>query len=83
MKTTMEEKTSNIAQGRKTGSHSIGLKNLPSGGQPGGVSIKFTQSTWVAPGLPVWIPGVDLHAAYQAMLWLASHTKNRGRWHRC
>ena len=24
-------------------------------------------------GLQVWIPGVDLHTTYQAMLWQASH----------
>ena len=27
-----------------------------------------------SPGLQVQIPGMDLHAAYQAMLWQASHT---------
>ena len=39
----------------------------------GGAAIKFTRSALVARGLLVQIPGVDLHTAYQAMLWQASH----------
>ena len=42
-------------------------------GQPGGVAVKFMHSALVAWGSPVWIPGVDLRTAYQAMLWQASH----------
>ena len=42
--------------------------------------VKFAHSASVAPGLPVRVPGVDLHTAYQAMLWQVSHTENGGRW---
>ena len=42
-------------------------------GQPGGVVVKFVSSALAAQGLLVWIPGVDLHTAHQAMLWQASH----------
>ena len=38
-------------------------------GQPGGTVVKFACSTSEAQGLPVRIPGVDLHTAWQAMLW--------------
>ena len=44
-------------------------------GQPGGVAVKFEQPALAAPGLLVWILGVDLCTAYQAMMWQASHTK--------
>ena len=36
--------------------------------QPGGVVVKFRHSTSAAQGLPVWIPGIDLHTAHQATL---------------
>ena len=38
-------------------------------GQPSGTAVKFTHSTSAAQASPVRIPGVDLHAACQAMLW--------------
>ena len=38
-------------------------------GQPGGAAVKSARSALAAQGSPVWIPGVDLHMAYQAMLW--------------
>ena len=31
--------------------------------------VKFVRSASTAQGSPVWIPGTDLHTAYQAMLW--------------
>ena len=42
-------------------------------GLPGGVVVKFATSTSVAGGSPVQILGADIHTAYEAMLWLASH----------
>ena len=38
-------------------------------GGPGGVVVKFVCSASVAQSLQVWIPGMDLCTAYQAMLW--------------
>ena len=38
-------------------------------GQPGGAEVKFAYSAPAAQGLLVWIPGADLHTAWQAMLW--------------
>ena len=40
---------------------------------PGDVAVKFVCSALVAWGLQVWILGVDLPTAWQAMLWQASH----------
>ena len=37
-------------------------------GQPRGAVVKFARSTLAVQGLPVWIPGADLHTACQAML---------------
>ena len=51
-------------------------------GRPGGIAIKFANSTSEAPGLPVWIPDVDPRMAYQALLWQVSHIQSRGRWAR-
>ena len=42
-------------------------------GQPAGAAVKFAHSGSSALGLPVQIPGVDLHTTCQAMLWQASH----------
>ena len=50
----------------------IAYKNLP-WGQPGGAVVRFTHSASLARGSPVWILGADLHTAWQAMLWQASH----------
>ena len=41
-------------------------------GQLGGLVVKFVCSTLVAWGSQVQIPGTDLHATHQAMLWLVS-----------
>ena len=38
------------------------------GGRSGGVVVKFTCSTSAAQDSPVWVLGVDLHTAHQAML---------------
>ena len=38
-------------------------------GWPSGVLVKFAHSASAAWGPWVWIPGVDLHTAHQAMLW--------------
>ena len=42
-------------------------------GQPGGKVVKLMHSASVILGSLVWIPGMDLRTAYQAMLWQASH----------
>ena len=42
-------------------------------GRPTGAAVKFAHSASVAWGLPIWIPGVDLHIACETMLWQASH----------
>ena len=39
------------------------------GGGSRGRVVNFVCSTYVAQGLVVLIPGADLHAARQAMLW--------------
>ena len=54
------------------------LKMGKIGGRSSGIVVKFACSTLVAQGSQVWIPGVDLHTAYQAMLWQVSHIQNRG-----
>ena len=50
-------------------------KNTRVWGQPGGTVVKFAHSASAVQGSLVQIPGVDLHTAYQAMLWQASHMK--------
>ena len=40
-------------------------------------------SALAAQGLQVWIPGVDLHAAHQAMLWWCPTYKMKEDGHRC
>ena len=50
------------------------------GGWPGGSVVKFAHSALVAWFSLVRIPSVDLHIAYQATLWQASHIQNRGGW---
>ena len=35
--------------------------------------VAFTHSTSAARGSLIWIPGTDIHTAYPAMLWPASH----------
>ena len=42
-------------------------------GRPSGTAVTFARSTSVTWGSLVWIPGVDLCPAYQAMLWQVSH----------
>ena len=50
---------------------------------PGGIVVKLVCSTLVAWGSWVQIPGVDLHAAHQAMLWWRPTYKIEEDWHRC
>ena len=38
-------------------------------GQPSGIVVKLVLSASAAQGSPVQIPGTDLHATHQAMLW--------------
>ena len=45
------------------------LQNNEKRGQPSGIVVRFTHSASAAQGLPVWIPGADLHTTYQPMLW--------------
>ena len=52
-------------------------------GWPGGVVVKFVCSALAAQGLQVWIPGMDLHTSYQAMLWWHAIYKGEEDWHRC
>ena len=56
------------------------LLNVAVRGQPSGAAVEFMHSTSAAWGLLLWILGVDLCTACQAMLWQASHIENRGRW---
>ena len=49
-------------------------------GQPGGAMVKFAHSASAAWDSLVWIPGVDIRTAWQAMLWQVSHIESRGRW---
>ena len=44
-----------------------------------GTVVKFACSALTAQGSVAQIPGVDLHATFQAMLQQASHIENRGR----
>ena len=44
--------------------------------------VKFVCCASAPQGSQVLIPGVDLCAAYQAMLWQGSQIKNGGRWAR-
>ena len=51
-------------------------------GQPGGVAVEFVYPISVAQCLQVWISGVDLHTAHQAMLWQRPTYKLEEDWHR-
>ena len=51
------------------------VENSSSGGPASSIVVKFVGSTSVALGLPVWIPGTDLHTAHQAMLGQVSHAE--------
>ena len=51
------------------------MKGKKVGGQTGGAVFKFACSALAAQGSPIWILGVDLRTACQAMLWQASHIK--------
>ena len=44
-------------------------------GQPSGAAVTFARSALAARGSLVQILGADLHTAYQAVLWQASHIK--------
>ena len=46
------------------------IKKCDVRGQPSGIAVKFTTLLWQP---RVQILGMDLHTAYQAMLWQASH----------
>ena len=60
------------------------LKNgTGSRGWPGDVVVKFECSAPVAWGLRVQIPGMDLHAAHQAMLWQHPTYQTEEDGHRC
>ena len=52
-------------------------------GWPGGVVVKFALSASVAQGLQVWILGVGLHNAHEAILWWKTTYKIEEDWHRC
>ena len=53
------------------------------GGWPGGIMVKFAHSTSAAQDSGVWISGVDLHTAHQAMLWQHPTYKIEEDGHRC
>ena len=52
-------------------------------GQPSGVVVKFVDSSLVAQGLQVQMPGADLHTTHQAMLWRCPTYKIEEDWHGC
>ena len=52
-------------------------------GWPGGIEVKFARSTSAVQGLQVWILGMDLHTAHQAMLWCRPSYKIEEDGHRC
>ena len=56
----------------------MGILESKSCGLPSGIVVKFTPSASAAQGPQVWIPGVDLHTTYEAMLWQC-HTNKRRR----
>ena len=51
--------------------------------QSDGTVVKCTCCAWVAQGLWVHIPGVDLHTVCQAMLWWPVTYKMEEDWHSC
>ena len=53
--------------------HNLQSININYRGRPGGAVVKRVRSASAARGSPVWIPGMDLHTTYQAMLWQESH----------
>ena len=59
------------------------LKHVHLGGQPGGIVFKIACSTSVVWGSWVQIPGTDLQATYQAILWWSPTYKMGEDWHRC
>ena len=52
-------------------------------GRHGGIVVKFMHSASVAWDLQVQIPGGDLHATRQAVLWWRHKDKTEEDWHRC
>ena len=59
------------------------VKMESSGGQLGGVVVKFTDSTLAAPGLQVQILGADLRTTHQAVLTRCPTYKIEEEWQRC
>ena len=56
------------------GSHDVQVSIKPRAlGQPGGTVVKFALSAPATRSSPVWVLGVTLCTACQAMLWQASH----------
>ena len=53
------------------------IKKLNEWGWPGGAAVKFARSASAARGSLVQILGMDEGTACQAMLWQASHIKQR------
>ena len=53
------------------------------GGWPRGLVVEFVHSTSTARGSRVWIMGMDLHTAHEAMLWRRPSYKVEEDWHRC
>ena len=52
-------------------------------GCSGAAVFKFVCSASVVQGLHVQIPGTDLHATHQIMLWWHPTYKIEEDWHRC
>ena len=59
------------------------FKNIVNFWLASGIGVKFTGSASAMGGLQIQIPGVDLHTAHQAMLWLHPTYKIQKDWHRC
>ena len=53
------------------------------GSQPRGMLVKFAHSASVAKDLQVWILGMDLYTAHQAVLWWPPMYKIEENWQRC
>ena len=53
------------------------IKDVYNWGRSGGVVVKLAIFALVAQGLQVWILGVDVHTAHQAILWQHPTQKNQ------
>ena len=59
------------------------VKKYKAWGQPGDVVVNFICSASAVQGSWVWITGVALYIAHEAMLWQRPTHKIEKDWHRC